>query len=540
MQDKPWLKNYDPGVPSHLEYPQIPIFDLLRQAAEKFPEKACIIFNNKSLTYQEIEARTNDLATAMTAMGIQKGENVGIWVTNKPEFVIAFLAILKAGGVVVAINTLYKPREVIYQVNDARLRVLFVISDFYPTLKAIQSQTGIRHVIVVDGKSKINPEDNRMEALIKSYAYSKRPAIKVQAQDAAILQYSGGTTGASKGAIGLHANLVANVLQFRAWLVGIQEGDEVVLIAIPLFHVYGMVLGMLLAIACGATMVLIENPREIQAILKSIRKYQVTIFPGVPTLYNAINQYPDVAAGKYDLRTIKACISGSAPLLKATKDRFEALTGGRLMEGYGLSEAPTATHCNPFLGPNRPGSIGLPLPDVDARIVSLDDGITVLSPGESGELVLTGPQVMKGYQNMPLETMSILKEGWLYTGDIAKMDEDGFFYLIDRKKDVIKPGGFQVWPREVEEAIKLHPKVMEVSVAGVMHPYRGETVKAWVVLKPGEVSSEEEILEVCAAELAPYKVPTQIEFRDSLPKTAVGKMLRRELVRQHQEDNRHV
>jgi len=316
----------------------------------------------------------------------------------------------------------------------------------------------------------------------------------------------------------------------------IEEGKEVVLMAIPLFHVYGMVAGMCFAIKAAASMVMIPNPRDLKDVLDSIQKYKATIYPGVPTMYNAINNHPDVIAGKYKLNTIKACISGSAPLMRETKVRFEQLTGGKLVEGYGLSEAPTATHCNPLYATDSPvGSIGLPLPDVDCKIISLDDEVTELPPGEVGELVIKGPQVFKGYHNMPTETENTLRNGWLYTGDIARMDEEGYFYIVDRKKELIKPGGYQVWPREVEEVIMGHPKVLEVGVAGVPDPYRGETVKAWIVPKPGETLTEQEILDWCKERLAKYKVPTQIEFRAELPKTTVGKILRRELVREHKE-----
>lgn len=305
--------------------------------------------------------------------------------------------------------------------------------------------------------------------------------------------------------------------------------------AIPLYHVYGMVAGMSFAMACSAALVMIPNARDIKDDLDNLQKYRATIFPGVPTLYNAINTWPDVLAGKYDLSSIKACISGSAPLMRETKEQFEALTGGVVFEGYGLSEAPTAVTCNPMAGENRTGSIGMPLPDVDVRIVSLDDEVSVLPVGEIGEIVLKGPQVFKGYHNMPTETQNALRDGWLYTGDIGRMDENGYFYIVDRKKELIKPGGFQVWPREVEEVITEHPKVFEVGVAGIPDPKRGETVKAWIVLNPGETATVEEIREFCKEHMAPYKVPTQIEFRDELPKTNVGKILRRELVRQHKE-----
>jgi len=280
---------------------------------------------------------------------------------------------------------------------------------------------------------------------------------------------------------------------------------------------------------------MVPNPRDLNDLLENIQKYKATILPGVPTLYNAINNHPDVLAGKYNLSTVKACISGSAPLLRDTKEKFEALTGGVVFEGFGLSEAPTATHCNPLLGENRTGSIGLPLPDVDARIINLDDEVTVMPTGEVGELVIKGPQVFKGYHNMTTETTNALREGWLYTGDIARMDEDGYFYIVDRKKELIKPGGYQVWPREVEEVIASNPFVLDVGVAGIPDPYRGETVKAWVVVKPGEELSEQEVKDWCKERLAKYKVPTEVEFRSELPKTTVGKILRRELVREHKE-----
>ena len=373
------------------------------------------------------------------------------------------------------------------------------------------------------------------EDLVADFKPEDRPKVDVGPDDVAIFQYSGGTTGTPKGAIALHRNLVANSLQIRRWMPQAIDGEEVVLMAIPLYHVYGMVAGMNFGMATGAALVMVPNPRDIKDDLDNLQKYRCTIFPGVPTLYNAINNWPDVLAGKYDLSSIKACISGSAALMRDTKEAFEKLTGGVVFEGFGLSEAPTATHCNPLLGDNRIGSIGMPLSDVDARIVSLDDEVTVLPAGEVGELVIQGPQVFKGYHNMPTETKNTLRDGWLYTGDIARMDDDGYFYIVDRKKEVIKPGGFQVWPREVEEVISDNPKVLEVGVAGIPDPKRGETVKAWIVVKPEETLTEEEVREFCKDKMAAYKVPTHVEFRDELPKTTVGKILRRELVREHKE-----
>jgi long-chain acyl-CoA synthetase len=557
MDDRPWLKRYDQGVPQHLDYLQVPLFRLLQEAAQKYPDASCTIFKGAKISYREMDELTDRLAAGLSGLGLKKGDRVGIFMPNTPQFVMAYFAALKLGGVIVAINPLYSAREIEHQVNDAGIELMLVMSNFYNLIKEIQPKTRLRTLVVTNIKETLPPVlsflfsltkekkggfrvqlaegDIWMQDLIGRYKASDRPKVEVGADDVALFQYSGGTTGISKGAIALHRNLVANALQIRCWMVNAEDGKEVVLMGIPLFHVYGMVAGMLFAIRTGASMVMVPNPRDLKDVLTNIQKYGATIFPGVPTLYNAINNHPDVLAGKYNLSTIKACISGSAPLMRETKEKFEALTGGKVFEGYGLSEAPTATHCNPLLGENRTGSIGLPLPDVECRIISLDDEITVLPGGEIGELVVRGPQVFKGYHNMPTETANSLRDGWLFTGDIARMDEDGYFYIVDRKKELIKPGGYQVWPREVEEVISDNPKVLEVGVAGVPDPYRGETVKAWVVAKPGETLTEEEIKEWCRDRLAKFKIPTFVEFRSELPKTTVGKILRRELVREHRE-----
>ena len=555
MESRPWLKHYDQGVPQHIDYPEVPLFELLKESARKYPESACTIFKGATITYREMDALTDRLAAGLAGLGIKKGDRVGIFMPNTPQFVMAYFAILKIGGVVVAINPLYSEREIEHQVNDAGLEIMLLMSNFYKLVKKVQPKTKISKVIVTNLKEslppvlavlfsltkekkggfrvELEPGDIWMKDLIEKHKPGDLPKVAVGADDPALFQYSGGTTGISKGAIALHRNLVANALQIRAWMPNAEDGKETVLMAIPLFHVYGMVAGMLFAIWTGAGMVMVPNPRDLKDVLGNIQKYKTTIFPGVPTLYNAINNHPDVLAGKYKLDTIKACVSGSAPLMRETKEKFEALTGGKLFEGYGLSEAPTATHCNPLFGENRTGSIGLPLPDVDARIVDLDDGVTILPPGEIGEITIKAPQVFKGYHNMPTETTNALREGWLYTGDIARMDEDGYFYIVDRKKELIKPGGYQVWPREVEEVIMENPKVLEVGVAGVPDPYRGETVKAWVVVKPGQTMTEDEVKDWCKERMAKFKVPTLVEFRQELPKTTVGKILRRELVREH-------
>ncbi|MGD8405118.1 MAG: long-chain fatty acid--CoA ligase [Anaerolineales bacterium] len=564
MNDHPWFAKYDKGVPKTIDYPEKPLYHFLEESASKYPDKACTIFKGAEITYKEMDEITDRVAAALAGIGVKKGDRVGIFMPNTPQFVMAYFGILKAGGVVVATNPLYTPSEIEHQASDAGIEIMFVMTNFYKTIKTAQPRTKIKRLIVTNIKEALPPitrllftlamekkgghrieeplpeGDVWMQELIDKYQPSDRPSVEIAPDDTALFQYSGGTTGVSKGAIASHYNVVANALQIKKWMVNIEDGKEVVLMGIPLFHVYGMVAGMHFGMASGASLVMVPNVRDLKDTLENITKYKATIFPGVPTLYNALNNHPDVLGGKYDLSSIKACISGSAPLMRETKEKFEELSGGKVFEGFGLSEAPTATHCNPLLGENRTGSIGLPLPDVDCKIISLDDGETELPIGEIGEIVINSPNVMKGYHNMPTETANTLRKlqdgkTWLFTGDIARMDEDGYFYIVDRKKEVIKPGGFQVWPREVEEVLADHPKVLEAGVAGIPDPYRGETVKAWIVLKPGETATEDELKAFCKEKLAAYKVPTHYEFRDELPKTTVGKILRRELVRQHKE-----
>jgi long-chain acyl-CoA synthetase len=557
MENRPWYEWYDEGVPKSIQYPEVPLFHLLEKSAREYPDQPCTIFKGATITYKEMDQLTDKMAAELAHLGIEKGDRVGILIPNTPQFVIAYYGVLKAGGVVVATNPMYSEREIEHQANDSGMELMIVMSNFYNRVKNVQPKTGIQQVVVTNIKETLPPltsllftlfkekkagfrvelQDNDiwLPDLLDDFQASDRPDVEVGPEDSAIFQYSGGTTGTPKAAVASHRNLVANTLQTRSWITSAKEGEEVVLMAIPLYHVYGMVAGMNFGLALGAALVMVPDARDIQDTVTNLEKYEASIFPGVPTLYNAINNFPDVVAGKYDLSSIKACISGSAPLMRETKETFESLTGGIVFEGYGLSEAPTATHCNPLLGENRTGSIGLPLPDVDARIIDLEDEETTLSPGEIGELVVNGPQVFKGYHNMPTETRNALREGWLYTGDIARMDEDGYFYIVDRKKEVIKPSGFQVWPREVEEVLQDHPAIQEAGVGGIQDPYRGETVKAWIVLNPGETVEKDEIKEWCAKSLAKYKIPTEIEFRDELPRTHVGKLLRRELIRQHEE-----
>jgi len=415
-------------------------------------------------------------------------------------------------------------------------------------VKQVQLQTKVKKVIVSNIKEHLAGIDKLLfgllrekkeghkvqladgdlwfEELLEKYP-SSSPNVDVGPDDMALFQYTGGTTGVPKAAVILHRNLVANALQASAFLPDVKIPEEIHLAAIPFFHVFGMVAVMAWSMSISAAMILVTNPRDIDALLKAINKYKPTLFMGVPTMYHAINYHPHI--DKYDVKSIRACISGSAPLPMAVKQTFEELTGGKLVEGYGLTEAPTATHCNPVYGMNVEGSIGLPLPDVESKIVDLETGAKDLPVGEVGELVIRSPNVMKEYWNMPEETAIALREGWLYTGDIALMDKKGYFYIVDRKKDMIIASGLNIYPREVEDVLHEHPQIMEAAVAGIPDPKRGEIVKAWVVLEPGATATAEEIRDFCRDKLAKYKIPYYIEFRDSLPKTMVGKVLRRSL-----------
>jgi len=563
--NKPWLAHYDPGVPPTLApYPDVPVFWFLEESARKYPDKACTIFKGAVITYRQMNEITDSIAAGLAKIGLKKGDRVGIFMPNIPQFVMAFYGILKAGGVVVAVNPTYPAGELAKQVKDADIRILFCMSRFYKTAKETRQLAGnLKTIIVANVKEalppftqilfglfqekkkgdavEIEPGDYRLPALISQNPTSTRPKLDITGQDRALFQFSGGTTGEPKAAVALHRNIVATTIQIKAWNSGYKEAGEVLLMAIPLFHVYGMIAGMCMSVAGAAPLVMVPDARDLDDIFDNVKKYKPTQFPGVPRMYAAISNHPKVKAGEVDLSSIRICISGSAPLLLEIKHKFEKLSGGVVFEGYGLSECPTASHCNPVLGPNKEGSVGMPLPDTEVKIIDLDDGTTELEMGGVGEIVLRGPQVMWGYHNMPEQTAQVIRDlgdgggPWLFTGDIGRMDEDGYFYIVDRKKELIKIGGFQVWPRDIEEALTAHPKILEAAAAGVPHPEFGETAKAWVVVRPGETVTVKELKEWCGERLAKYKVPHEIEFRTELPKTAVFKVLRRELVRQHKE-----
>ncbi len=545
--EKIWLRHYDPGVPATIEYPRVPLFRLLEETADRYPDRVATSFFGATLTYRELDAATNRFAHALRDRGVKKGDRVGLLLPNCPQFVIAYYGALKAGAVVVATNPLYVEREVEHQFNDAGIETAVIFSRRYPLINAVRERTSLRNVIVTNIKDYFPPVLRLLYTLLKEkkegdrqalrqgdldferllhYAPEVRPVTDVGPDDIALLQYTGGTTGIPKAAVGSHFNLIADTMQMKAWL-GLDSANNARFLAvIPFFHAYGMIACMSIALATGSTLYL--QPRfDIKDVLKTIQAEKIDYFPGVPTMYVAVNNSP--LTPQYNLRAIKACVSGAAPLPLEVKRKFEELTGGKLVEGYGLSEALVATHANPLQGANKEGSIGLPFPDVDCRIVDVADGVTDMPLGQSGELCIKAPEVMQGYWKRPDETKVTLRDGWLHTGDIAKVDEDGYFYIVDRKKDMIISGGYNIYPRDVEEVLFTHPKVKEAAVAGVPDQKWGETVTGFVVLKDGEHATADEIRAYCRERMAAYKVPTVVEFRETLPKTLVGKVLRRVL-----------
>lgn len=573
--DRPWTKNYDDGVPTNLDYPQIPLFDFLRQNAKRVPNSVALVTQvnlpvlgrvSKGITYQQLDEASDALAVALVEKGLKRGDRVAIVMPNCVAFAISFYGVLKAGGCVAATNPTYPEDKMAYQINDCDAEFALVLSLFYDLVKKIQPKTKLKHVIIANIKEYFPPVakllftlarekkdghyveslqsgDFWFQDLLTQYA-GRKPTVEVTPDDLCLFQYTGGTTGVSKAAMATHGALVANALQQTAFLTvdGVPGEEEVFLGAIPMFHSFGLIAVLSVAIYMGSKIILIVNPRDVDDVLGAIDKFRPTLFHGVPALYNTINNHPKVKAGEISLTSIRACVSGSAPLPPATKREFERLSGGKLMEGFGMSEAPVATHVNPVHGENRTGSIGIPLPDMEIKIVSLDDGTTEVPVGEPGELIIHGPNLMKGYHGMPTETENSLREidgkRWLYSGDIARMDDDGYFYIVDRKKDMALIGGFNVYPNAIEKVLKDFPAVLEVGVAAIPHPEKEgqEALKAWVVLKEGQSATKADLIAHCEGSLAKYEIPRRFSFIDELPKSAVGKTLRRELIRLEMED----
>jgi long-chain acyl-CoA synthetase len=556
MSEKPWLLHYDKGVPHELHYPDAAITGLLEGAAKRFPNRMALEFLGFSMNYAQLWLAAQKFATALQQLGVKKGDRVAVMLPNSPQFVISFFGATLAGAVVVNTSPLYVARELEHQLKDSGAETLILLSNFFPRYREIAANVPVKRVIVTGiedylpfPKNILYPIKARREKtwvsikpeqhifffkhLLEKYPASPENA-RMTADDLALLQYTGGTTGVPKAAMLSHRNLMANVFQAAAWITDTRDGQEVMLGVIPFFHVYGMTVAMNLAIKQAASIVLI--PRfNTKDVLEAIQKHRPTTFPGVPTMYIAINNYKDIK--KYDLSSIKACLSGAAPLPLEVGHTFEGLITGNLVEGYGLTEASPCTHNNPLFGQKPEGSIGLPLPGMDCRIVN-ELGQTVPN-GEIGELAVSGPNVMLGYWQRPDETAKCIRESlddgktpgrWLLTGDMVRMDSNGYFYIVDRKKDMIDASGYNVYPREVEEVLYQHPKIKEAVVVGVPDPYRGETVKAYVVLKDNQTATDTEILEFCKLKLAPYKTPKLLEFRSELPKTLIGKILRRALL----------
>jgi len=567
--EHPWLRHYDPDTPHTLSYPDVTLDRFLDDAARDCPTRPAITFVLKyllggrvligsRLTYRRLRIQADRFAAALHQLGVRKGDRLALMLPNSPQFVIAFFAALRIGAIVVNTNPTYTAPEIQHQVADSGAETIVLLNLFLPRLRKVQAELPkLKRVIVamIDdtlpfpasalvrhaGRRDPNwveviPDESTYRfANLLTRSSAVPPEIPRDPGDVALFQYTGGTTGVPKAAMLTHRNLVANALQAQSWLPRSPRGTERMMCAIPFFHVYGMTVGMNLSIAMAAEMIIVPNPRPIDNVITILHKQRATLFPGVPAMYIGTVYHPNVA--RYDLTSVRACISGAAPLPMEVQERFGAITGGRLVEGYGLTEASPITHCNPLFGLRKPGSIGIPLPDVEARIVDLETGET-LPPGAdtAGELLIRGPQVMEGYWQRPEDTAETLdEEGWLHTGDIATMDADGYFTIVDRKKDIIIASGFKVLPREVEEVLYAHPAVQEVAVVGVPDAYRGETVKAYIVPKAGMQPTEDEIIAHCRESLAPYKVPKLVEFRTELPKTAIGKVLRRMLIAEEQQ-----
>ena len=552
--DAPWTQFYEEGVPKSISYPDWSLPDLLDATAQEYPDKTALTFfadpklPPSRMTYRKLQEASLRFAAALHDLGVRKGDRVAVMLPNCPQFPVVFFGLLRLGAIAVNTNPLYVPREMKEQFADAGAETAVMLDTFVPRLREIQHETPVKRIVVVDVAGSLGfpwksivrlvqkragervivppaPDVYFLTALLETGAAA--PHVPIAPGDVALLQYTGGTTGTPKGAMLTHGNLVANTLQLAAWFAKAERGKEVVMAAIPFFHVYGMTVCMVFGIHMAAEIVMVPRPRPVDVVMKVIHKTHVSIFPGVPTLYTAINHHPDVK--RYDLGSVRLCLSGSAPLPLEVAETFERLTGGRLVEGFGMTECSPVATANPLFGLRKPGSIGIPVPDTDAKIVDLETGAR-LGVEQVGELAIKGPQVMPGYWHRPEETAETIKDGWLHTGDIARIDADGYIFIVDRKKDMIAASGLKVLPREVEEVLFLHPKVQEAVVIGVPDPYRGETVKAFIVPKPGAAPTTQEVIAFCKGQLAPFKVPTQVEFRAELPKSLVGKVLRRVLV----------
>jgi long-chain acyl-CoA synthetase len=544
-----WLKSYDPEVPQHIDYEVRPLFEYLDQSAKKWPERTALIFKNYKLTYKKLARLTEIFAANLRAQGVRPGDRVSIMLPNSPQAIIAYWGVLRAGALVVMTNPLYMETEILHQMNDCGAKFLIVLDLLWPKIDKLRKQIPVEKFCVTSIADCLKfPYDK----LYRVKAWKDKTAVSVPyddrtvldwktltsgkqtftcrgidpRKDTALLQYTGGTTGVAKGCVITHFNLAANRQQCRAIIHDTEGAGDAFLGVLPYFHIYGLTVGLNWPTLIGAT--LIPLPKfEPQMLLKAIHKRKPTVFPGAPSVYISLLQQKNIK--KYNLKSIKFAVSGSAPMPVEYIEKFQAVTGAEILEGYGLTEASPVTHLNPLKGKRKPGSIGLPFPDTEAKVVDMVVGGEELPPGKMGELVIRGPQVMHGYYNRPDDTADVLRNGWLYTGDIATMDEEGYFSIVDRRKDLIISAGYNIYPREIDEVLHEHPKIREAVAVGIPSETRGEAVKVFVVLEDGEEMDKAEIVAFCREKLASYKVPRKVEFRDELPKTMVGKVLRRAL-----------
>ena len=559
MSAKPWLSYYDKGVPHSLQpYPEQTLADVVRTTAEECPNETILFFKGSSLSYVEFEQQSNALAAALVSLGIGKGDRVALIMPNSPQMLISEFSIWKAGAIAVPMNPLYTLNEFEHALNECGAETAIVLTPFYEKIKIVQPDSRLKRVIATNIKEYLSPLSNLLftvfkekkdghrvtlqpgdhwfSDLIRSFSGVKFSPVLIKHDDPAVFLFSGGTTGNPKCVVITHQGLVITGMQISSWFsVILEKGKDVILLNMPLFHVYAQAGIMTAALMQRYPLALVPNPRDIDDLLHTIKTLKPAVLPGVPTLFTALMNHPKVKRDSSILKSLKLSVSGAAPLMLENKRRFEELTGGRIIDAYSLTESALASVFTPILGTYKHGSVGIPVPDVEVRIVDQEDGFEILAALEIGEIIMQAPQIMKEYWQNPMETALVLRDGWLYTGDLGYLDEDGYLFIVDRKKDVIKPGGFQVWPRDVEEVIAFHPAVFEVGVAGVPDDYQGEAVKAWVVLREGYKLSVEELREHCRKDLAAYKVPKHVEFTTALPKSTIGKLLRRKLVEAHCE-----
>jgi long-chain acyl-CoA synthetase len=557
----PWLGHYDADVPRTLApYPDRTLLDSVADAARDHPNDPALLFKGATVTYAALERLSDAFAAALSSLGVARGDRVALLLPNCPQFMIAEFGAWKIGAIVSPLSPMYTERELEVALRENETSAIVTLTRFYERVKRVQPRTSLRSVIASNIKEHfppplrllftlvrerrdgdrvtVAPGDHQFAQLLQEHRGRKPAPIVLSANDPAVLLMSGGTTGTPKGVLGTHGAYLIAGTQIRAWISSVLgEGDSVIMLPLPLFHVYANVGVQALAILTRNPIALVPNPRDLADLLKTIRRVRPAFFNGVPSLYAALLNHPDVQRGKVDFQSIRICFSGAAPLMADTKQRFEGLTGGRIVEGYSLTEAMMALCVNPVQGPNKIGSVGMPLPDVYVRIFDATNGMQEMTAGEVGEICFSALQLMAGFWNRPDETADALRDHeepggartWLHTGDLGYLDEDGYLFIVDRKKDLIKTSGNQVWPREVEETLSSHPAVAEVGVAGVPDESKGEAVRAWVVLRAGHEVTEDELRAFCRGQLAPYKVPSHIEFRRELPKTMVGKVLRRVL-----------